>query len=52
MDYNEALERLAEGYGKAERGVVTAYFGKPRSPEEHIHWLKAQAFKEYSAIKP
>lgn len=52
MDYNQALERLAEGYGKAERGVVSAYFSKPRTPEEHIHWLRAQAFKEYSAIQP
>jgi len=52
MDYNQALERLAEGYGKAERGVVTAYFSTPRTPEEHIRWLKAQAFKEYSAIRP
>ncbi len=51
-DYNEALERLAEGYGKAERGVVATYFDKARTPEEHIHWLKAQAFKEYSAIQP
>ena len=51
-DYNEALERLAEGYGKAEREVVATYFGKARTPEEHIHWLKAQAFKEYSAIRP
>ena len=52
MDYDQALARLAEGYGRAERGVVKAYFSKPRTREEHIHWLKAQAFKEYSAIKP
>ncbi len=52
MDYNQALERLADGYGKAERDVVSTYFNAPRTPEEHIHWLKAQAFKEYSAIQP
>jgi hypothetical protein len=52
MDYNQTLEKLAEGYGRAEREVVGAYFRSPRAPEEHIHWLKAQAFKEYSAIRP
>ncbi len=52
IDYTKTLERLAEGYGKAEREVVAAYFKAPRTPEEHIPWLKAQAFKEYSAVKP
>ena len=52
MDYSEALDKLAGGYGMAEREVVAAYFSAPRTPEEHIHWLKAQAFKEYSAIQP
>ena len=51
-DYGKALERLAEGYGKAEREVVATYFGAPHAPEDHIPWLKAQAFKEYSAIQP
>jgi len=52
IHYNEILVQLAEGYGKAEREVVTRYFDSPRIPEEHIPWLKAQAFKEYSAIQP
>ncbi len=52
MDYGKALEQLAEGYGKAEREVVAAYFGARHAPEDHIPWLKAQAFKEYSAIQP
>lgn len=52
MDYGKALERLAEGYGKAEREVVATYFATPHTPEDHIPWLKAQAFKEYSAIQP
>ena len=25
---------------------------KPRRAKEHVRWLKAQGFKEYSAIKP
>lgn len=52
MDYGKALERLAEGYGKAEREVVATYFAAPHTPEDHVPWLKAQAFKEYSAIQP
>jgi hypothetical protein len=52
MDYTKALEQLAEGYGKAEQQVVATYFSTVRTAEEHIPWLKAQAFKEYSAIQP
>lgn len=52
IDYTRTLERLAGGYGTAEQEVVAAYFHTARTPEEHIPWLKAQAFKEYSAIKP
>ena len=52
IDYTQALEQLAEGYGKAEEQVVATYFNTPRTPDEHTHWLKAQAFKEYSAIQP
>lgn len=51
-DYAGALERLAQGYGRAEGEVVASYFRAARTPEEHVHWLKAQAFKEYSAIRP
>jgi hypothetical protein len=32
--------------------VIRAYFKKPRARKEHVRWLKAQGFKEYSAIKP
>lgn len=52
IDYTQALEQLAAGYGKAEREVVATYFNAPRMPQDHIPWLKAQAFKEYSAIQP
>jgi hypothetical protein len=50
--YLKALRRLAESYRRAEAEVVRAYFHKPRKKKEHIHWLKAQAFKEHAAIKP
>ena len=52
MDYAKSLERLARHYSSAEQKIVEAYFEQPRTPAEHIHWLKAQAFKEYSAIRP
>ena len=52
IHYNETLAQLAEGYNKAEREVVATFFSRPRTPEEHIPWLKAQAFKEYSAVQP
>lgn len=50
--YARSLLKLAERYRLAEVEVVRAYFSKPRSKKSHIRWLKAQAFKEYSAIKP
>lgn len=50
--YIRSLKRLAEKCRSAEAEVVRAYFRKPRAPKEHSRWLKAQAFKEYSAIKP
>lgn len=50
--YIRSLKRLAEKYRSAEAEIVRAYFRKPRAPKEHSRWLKAQAFKEYSAIKP
>jgi hypothetical protein len=46
------LHRLAQGYAAAEMAVIAAFFRKPRKPFEHLHWLRAQAYKEYSAIKP
>ena len=49
--YVKKLTRLADAYAKAERHVV-AVFSKPRKRAEHLRWLRAQGFKEYSAIKP
>jgi rubrerythrin len=46
------LARLAAAYRKAEIEVVNAFFKKPRASRDHLRWLKAQGFKEYSAIKP
>jgi hypothetical protein len=46
------LTRLATAYATAEREVIGAFFAKPRARKDHLRWLKAQGFKEYSAIKP
>ena len=46
------LARLCRAYAGAERAVIAAFFRKPRAPTDHLRWLKAQGFKEYSAIKP
>ncbi|HET8563714.1 MAG TPA: hypothetical protein VFM35_07585 [Candidatus Binatia bacterium] len=48
----QKLIQLAQAYGSAEAQIVRAYFKKPRSKTDHLRWLRAQAFKEYSAIKP
>jgi len=50
--YIPILTRLARNYAAAERAVIAAFFNKPRKRTDHIRWLRAQAFKEYSAIKP
>jgi rubrerythrin len=50
--YARKLTRLATAYRDAEAQVVNAFFKRPRHKEEHLRWLKAQGFKEYSAIKP
>ncbi|MGH7794827.1 MAG: ferritin-like domain-containing protein [Candidatus Binatia bacterium] len=50
--YVKRLTRLASAYRAAEAAVVRAFFGKPRPKKDHLRWLKAQGFKEYSAIKP
>jgi hypothetical protein len=50
--YVASLRALADRYRRAEAEIVKAYFAQPRTKEQHIRWLKAQAFKEYSAIKP
>lgn len=51
-NYVARLTRLAAAYREAEAEVVRAFFAKPRKAKDHIRWLKAQGFKEYSAIKP
>ena len=50
--YLNSLQSLAESYRRAEAAVVRAYFRKRRTKRQHIHWLKAQGFKEHAAIKP
>lgn len=51
-NYIKRLARLASAYRIAEETVVRAFFKKRRSKNDHLRWLKAQGFKEYSAIKP
>ena len=51
-DYVKRLTRLAGAYAVAEEAIVSAFFAKPRKKSDHLRWLRAQAFKEYSAIKP
>jgi hypothetical protein len=46
------LTRLASAYRVAESAVVGAFFKKRRTKKDHLRWLRAQGFKEYSAIKP
>jgi hypothetical protein len=46
------LGKLARAYRAAEVAVITAFFKKPRKKRDHLRWLSAQAYKEYSAIKP
>jgi hypothetical protein len=50
--YIKSLRDLAESYRRAEAEIVKAYFSRPRNRQNHLRWLKAQAFKEYSAIEP
>jgi rubrerythrin len=51
-NYARRLAKLARTYGTAEEAIVRAFFAKPRKKSDHLRWLRAQAFKEYSAIKP
>jgi len=51
-DYVKQITRLAKAYAAAERAVIAAFFKKPRKRTDHLRWLKAQGFKEYSAIRP
>jgi hypothetical protein len=46
------LNTLAQAYRAAEVRIIKAYFAKPRNKSDHIRWLRAQAFKEYAAIRP
>jgi rubrerythrin len=50
--YIKQLTKLARAYRAAEEVIVSAFFAKPRKKSDHLRWLRAQAFKEYSAIKP
>jgi rubrerythrin len=51
-DYVKRLTQLARAYRAAEKTIVSAFFAEPRKRLDHLRWLRAQAFKEYSAIKP
>jgi len=50
--YVRQLSKLAAVYGAAEVAVIAAFFRKRRKKQDHLRWLSAQAYKEYSAIKP
>ncbi len=50
--YIKRLTRLAKAYATAEAEVIAAFFKRPHTPTDHLRWLKAQGFKEFSAIKP
>lgn len=50
--YTRRLRSLARAYRAAEVQIVKAYFARPRSKSDHLRWLRAQAFKEYAAIRP
>jgi rubrerythrin len=51
-NYAKRLVRLARGYGDAEAHIVASFFKRRPASRDHLRWLRAQAFKEYSAIKP
>lgn len=50
--YLKQLIQLAENYRAAEAQIIACYFKRRRTKENDLRWLRAQAFKEYSAIKP
>lgn len=50
--YVTRLAKLARAYSSAEAAIVGAFFVKRHKKSDHLRWLRAQAFKEYSAIKP
>jgi len=51
-NYIRRLNALARAYRAAEVRIINAYFARSRSKSDHLHWLRAQAFKEYAAIRP
>lgn len=51
-DYVKELVRLARAYRAAEAQIARAYFSRRRAKRSHLRWLRAQGFKEHSAIKP
>jgi hypothetical protein len=51
-NFVQQITKLASAYRDAEAAVVRTFFKKPKKKKEHLRWLKAQGFKEYSAIKP
>jgi rubrerythrin len=50
--YSTRVTKLARAYCAAEAAVIASFFSRPRRNKDHLRWLRAQAFKEYSAIKP
>jgi rubrerythrin len=50
--YVKQLRQLASAYRAAETEVIAAFFRRRHSKQDHLRWLSAQAYKEYSAIKP
>jgi len=51
-NYARRLKNLAQSCRAAEVRIIHAYFTQPRSKSDHLRWLRAQAFKEYAAIRP
>ena len=50
IDVEARLDRLvgiASPYWAGEHEVVITFFSRPHSREEHIHWLRAQCWKEF-----
>jgi len=52
INYVKRLTKLARAYRAAEAAIARTFFAKRLKKLDHLRWLRAQAFKEYSAIKP
>jgi hypothetical protein len=50
--YAKKLIRIARAYRDAEARVIISFLKRAPAGKDHLPWLRAQAFKEYSAIKP